>query len=205
MMKNSKKYLNKSLPHIVAVVIFICLSAAFLSPQLNGYLLKQHDIKQHIGMSKEIVDFREKFDKEPLWTNTSFAGMPTYQISLKNPNSVNKIQQLVLRILPRPIGYLVVLLVGFYILLLCFDVRRWLAIVGAIAFGFASFNFLYMAAGHNARVYALAFIPPLIGCLIYGYRKNNILGSAFLSLFVCWHRFLIVVSDLVVFCAYFDY
>ncbi|NJK95510.1 MAG: hypothetical protein HC905_11945 [Bacteroidales bacterium] len=52
---------NKSfwLPHLLALVLFIVLGAVYFAPQLEGYELNQGDIRQHIGMSKEISDYRE--------------------------------------------------------------------------------------------------------------------------------------------------
>jgi hypothetical protein len=79
------------------------------------------------------------------------------------------------------------LIVGFYILLLCFNVNPWAAIIGGLAFGLASFNILYLATGHNAKVLAISYIPPLAGSIIYAYRKNFLVGGALLSIFTCLH------------------
>ena len=184
---NMKEFWHKSYPHFIAILIFIALSAVYFSPQLNGYLIKQHDIEQFLGMSKEIVDFRETYHEEPLWTDATFSGMPAYQISIKNGNLINSIKGFVLKLIPRPIGYFVFLMAGFYILLLCFNVSPWIAIIGGIAFGFSSLNLLYLGAGHNAKIHALSFIPPIIGSIIYAYRKNRWIGAALLSVFVCLH------------------
>ncbi|NJO70358.1 MAG: hypothetical protein HC830_14715 [Bacteroidetes bacterium] len=85
---------NKSfwLPHLLALVLFIVLGAVYFAPQLEGYELNQGDIRQHIGMSKEISDYRELEKKEPLWTNSAFGGMPAYQISMKNPHLLNSLE-----------------------------------------------------------------------------------------------------------------
>ncbi len=182
-----KEIIKKSYPHIIAILIFIVLSAVYFAPQLKGYLIKQSDIEQHIGMSKEINDFREKYHKEPLWTNSAFAGMPAYQISTNNSNLVNTVKNLILRVIPRPIGYIFIMMAGFYILLLCFNVDPGLAIIGSIAFGLASFNMLYLGNGHNAKVHAISFIPPLIGGIIYSYRKNIYIGAILTSIFTCLH------------------
>ena len=169
-MKKNKIFEKKILPHSVAILVFIIISVIYFSPQLDGHLLKQSDIEQHIGMSKEVVDFRAKFNSEPLWTNSMFGGMPAYQISTKNTNILSTIKNIILKIIPRPIGYMFILMAGFYILLLCFNVNPWIAIIGGLAFGLASFNILYMATGHNAKVHAISFIPPLVGSIFYAYR-----------------------------------
>lgn len=177
--------LKKSLPHIFAVVIFVILSTIYFYPQLKGYIIKQGDIEQFLGMSKEIVDHRAKFEEEPLWTNGTFAGMPAYQISAKKVNIPNQIKNFVLKLVPRPIGYMFFLMLGLYILLLCFNVNAWVAIIGSLAFGLASLNLLYLGAGHNAKIHALSFIPPVVGAVFFSYRKNLWFGAILLSIFLC--------------------
>jgi hypothetical protein len=183
-----KNFLFKTiLPHIVAVIIFLVLSSIYFSPQLKGDKLHQGDHIQYLGMSKEIVDFRKETGEEALWTNSTFGGMPAYQISIKSSNLVKRVKDLILKIIPRPAGYIFFSMIGFYILLLCFNVKPWLAIIGGIAFGLSSINMLFLAGGHNAKVHAISFIPPIIGGIFYAYRKNAVKGAALVSLFVCLH------------------
>ncbi|OFX26548.1 MAG: hypothetical protein A2041_13300 [Bacteroidetes bacterium GWA2_31_9b] len=186
-MKTEITFIKRNIPHIIAIFIFIIISAIYFFPQLNGYRLNQSDHINALGMSKEISDFREQYHSEPLWTNSAFGGMPAYQISTKNSNVINSIKNSILEIIPRPIGYMFFLMIGFYILLLCFNVNPWLAILGAVAFGLSSLNILYLETGHNSKVHAISFIPPLIGSIIYAYRKNYLIGSSLLSVFVCLH------------------
>ncbi|MCB2194277.1 MAG: YfhO family protein [Bacteroidetes bacterium] len=179
--------LSKLIPHIVAVLIFLVLSAIYFSPQLKGDILYQHDNLQAMGMSKEVRDFRAQTGEEALWTNSAFGGMPAYQISVKDSNLINSFKNFLNKVIPRPLGYLFFLMLGFYILLLCFDVNPWVSIIGAIAFGFASLNILYLGAGHNAKINAISFIPPIIGGIYFTYRKNLYLGAALTALFLGLH------------------
>jgi len=176
------------LPHLIAVFIFVILGAIYFSPQLDGYSLNQHDVKQFIGMSKEISDFRQLEKDEPLWTNSAFSGMPAYQISMSNPNLMTKIENFVIfKLFKSPLSYLVLAMISFYILLLCFGVSPWLSIVGAIAFGFSSIHVLYLAGGHNTKVHAIVLMPGIIGSLIYAYRKNFRIGGLLLCIIICLH------------------
>jgi hypothetical protein len=180
------KKLSAWMPHIVAVVIFIVLGAIYFAPQFDGYELNQSDIRQYIGMSKEISDYREMEHKEPLWTNSAFGGMPTYQISMKNPQLLSSIQGfLFFKIFKTPLAYLIIAMISFYVLLLCFGVNSWISIIGAIAFGFSSVHFIFLAGGHNSKVHAIALMPGIIGSLIYAYRKNLRVGGLLLSIFLC--------------------
>ena len=178
--------LKKLLPHIIAVVIFVVLSCVYFYPQLEGLQLKQGDTEQSIGMSKEISDFRTKYGTEPLWTNSTFCGMPAYQISTLHSNYVSPVaDSFILKIFSRPIGYILIAMIAFYILLLCFELGPWLSIIGAVAFGFSSIFMLYLDAGHNSKVHAIALLPPVIGSLLLAYRKDFKMGAILLSFFIC--------------------
>jgi hypothetical protein len=182
-----KKY-SAILPHVVAVFIFAILSATYFAPQFDGYDLNQGDIRQYVGMSKEISDFRQMEKSEPLWTNSAFGGMPAYQISVSSPNIISTIEGfLIFKIFKAPFGYLVLAMISFYILLLCFGTDPWLSIVGAIAFGLSTIFILFLEGGHNSKVHAIAVLPGIIGGFIYSYRKNPGIGGALLSLFICLH------------------
>jgi len=181
------KFLKNSIPHAVAIICFLSISIIYFSPQLRGYKLKQADYNQFLGMSKEIIDFREKYDEEPLWTNSMFSGMPAYQISTRTSNLFSKLESYLLQIIPRPVGYIFLMMLGFYIMALCFSINPWAAMIVSIAFGLSSINILYLAGGHVTKVHAISFIPPVIGSIIYTYRKNYLTGSALLSVFLCLH------------------
>ena len=74
--------LKQFLPHIISVALFLTITMAYFSPLMKGKEIKQGDIMNFKGMSKEIIDHREKYNEDPLWTNSMFGGMPAYQISV---------------------------------------------------------------------------------------------------------------------------
>ncbi|NJO70359.1 MAG: hypothetical protein HC830_14720 [Bacteroidetes bacterium] len=78
-------------------------------------------------------------------------------------------------------------MISFYVLMLCFEVNPWVAVIGAIAFGFSSINLIFLAGGHNSKVHAIALMPGVIGSLIYAYRKNFRIGGLLLCIFLCLH------------------
>ncbi|MDA3891062.1 MAG: hypothetical protein PF517_05285, partial [Salinivirgaceae bacterium] len=150
-------------PYIAAIIIFIVLSFAFMNPVLQGKKLKQNDITIFLGMSKEIVDFRENTGDEPLWTNGMFGGMPAYQISTIYPNNwVKKIDRFIKLDLPRPVNYVFFYFAGFFILLIVLGVNPWLAIVGSLGFAFSSYFFIILEAGHNSKANAIAYMAPVL-------------------------------------------
>jgi hypothetical protein len=178
---------NKAIPHFFALIAFITINSIYFYPQLTGYSLYQKDNINALGISKESRDYREEFKEEPLWTNSLFSGMPAYQVSFNNSNLINSLKGFLFRLFPLPIGYILLLMLGYYIFLLCLKVNPWLSIIGAIAFGLSSFNFIYLEAGHNAKVHAIAYVAPILGLIIFSYRNNLLVGSVLLSIFTCWH------------------
>jgi len=152
------------LPHVIVVFAFIILSVIFHSPSVfSNKELSQNDVFQGIGAGKEAIDFREKTGKEALWTNSMFSGMPTYLINTYWSGDLMRYpQQLITLGIPAPARYTFLALVCFYIMLLVFDVRPILAAAGAIAYGFNSFNIIFIEAGHIWKVMALVYMPLVV-------------------------------------------
>lgn len=174
---NSK--IKPILPHLIAVVIFTVLSFVYFYPVLEGKVLKANDSTVSRINSKEIQDFRDKNDREPLWTNSIFSGMPAYLISTRYPGNLIKYADTVLRKYKMPVSVLFLSMLGFYIMLLAFGLSPWLAMSGAISYGFSSFFFQILGAGHNTQAIALAYMAPLIGGIYYAYRHNALKGALF--------------------------
>jgi len=171
--------LKPVLPHLIAVLIFTVISFAYFYPVLEGKVLKANDSTVSRINSKEIQDFREKTGREPLWTNSIFSGMPAYLISTKYPGNLVKHADTFLRMFKMPVSVLFISMLGFYIMLLAFGVSPWLAVTGAIAYGFSSFFFQILGAGHNTQAIALAYMAPMIGGIYYTYRHDTLKGAIF--------------------------
>jgi hypothetical protein len=179
--------LKKILPHGIALAVLLIISIVYFHPALSGYSLKTHDIKMHKGMSKEVFDFRQEFNKEPLWTNSMFGGMPATQISVVySSNWMDYVYDVITLKLPRPISILWMYFLGFYILLMCLKIDPWIGVLGAIAFGFSTYFIVILEAGHMSKANAISFMAPSIGgiwLLMRGdYLKGTVLTALFLSL-----------------------
>jgi hypothetical protein len=146
---------------------------------LEGKVLRANDSMVSRINSKEIQDHRTKYGEEPLWTNSIFSGMPAYLISTKYPGNLFKSVDAFLRIFKMPVSVLFLSMTGFYVLLLIFGLDPWLSVTGAIAYGFSSFTFLILAAGHNTQAIALAYMAPMIGGIYYAYWYNAVKGALF--------------------------
>lgn len=174
---------KKIQPHLIAVLVFLIISIIYFSPVLSGSSLEQHDVAQWIGMSKEIVDFKDKTGEEALWTNSMFGGMPAYQISVTySHNLVKYINNALWLWLPSPANILFLSLIGFYLLAISFKADYRLAIALAIAYAFCSFNFVSIMAGHNTKVHAIALMPLVLAGVMLSFRGRILWGAAITAL-----------------------
>ncbi len=167
---------KKSLLHLLVLLGFIAVSLIYFNPVLQGKQIYQSDIVQYIGMSKQQKDFKEKTGEETYWTNSAFAGMPTYQLGARYPHNYIKKLDLTLRFLPRPADYLFLYLLSFYILLLVLKVDFKLAALGALAFGFSTYLIIILGVGHNSKAHAIAYMPLVLSGILLVFQKRYILG-----------------------------
>ncbi len=179
-----KTLLQKITPHLVAVSLFIIISFIYMKPVLEGKQLLGHDSESWMCMAKETLDYNEKHDDVTLWTNSMFGGMPAYMITMQQPNNLIKYVEDVLKVFPITVFFLILYFIGFYILMLNFKVNPWLAIVGSIAFTFASYNLIIIAAGHNTKAIAIAYMAPILGSIYLTFRQNKVAGSILTAFFL---------------------
>lgn len=177
------------LPHLVAVAIFMALTVFFFQPVFfEGKTLSQSDILQWEGSAKELIDYRAETGEEGLWTNSIFGGMPAYLVDVKWGNQLIKGLHAVITFgLPHPVRIIFLCMLSFYIMLLCFKVRPYLAIMGAIAFAFSSYQIIGLDAGHNARISAISFMPMVLGAIHLCFTGNRWLGASLTTLALAMH------------------
>lgn len=174
--------LKKVLPHLVAVLLFITASVLYFSPILQGKQIKQSDITQYIGMSKQQKDFQKTEGQETYWTDAAFGGMPTYQLGAKYPHNYIKKLDSLLRFLPRPADYVFLYFICFYVLLLVLKVDWRYALLGSFAFGFSTYYIIILGVGHNAKAHAIAYMPLVLSGIFLTFRKKYILGFIIMAL-----------------------
>jgi len=164
------------IPHIVSLSLFVVVALIYFNPVLKGKKISQSDITQHIGMAKEVNDFRKATGEEPYWAESAFSGMPTYPIGTYFPNDYITSLDRFIRFLPRPADYLFLYFLSFYILLLAFKVDWKIAIVGSLAFGFSTYLIIIFGAGHNSKAHAIAYMPLVLAGIIFIFKKRYLLG-----------------------------
>lgn len=175
---------KKLLPHFIAVVIFIIVSVAYTLPSIQGKVLRQHDVVQYEGSSQDIANYYKEHGTAPLWTNGMFSGMPTYQIWMPANNVLPKYANAVFSIgLPRPAQFFFLACLFFYFLSQVLGVNSYIGILGAVAFSFSTYDPVIISAGHETKMWCIAYMPAVVGSVILIYRKQYILGAGLLALF----------------------
>ena len=176
---------KKVLPYIGIVVGFLVLAAVYFYPVIEGYRIKQSDIKLSKGMAQEIRDHRAVLDEEPLWLGNMFSGMPTFQVSTEFPNNLLQyISKAITQGIPHPVGIVFAYMIGFFIFSLSLRINPLISAVGAIAYGFSSYFIIILEAGHNTKALAIAYVPPMLAGLITMYRGKELLGFLLTAIFV---------------------
>lgn len=171
--------IKKGIPHLVACLIFIALSAFYFSAQLDGKVEKSHDILGARANLQEIENYKKSSGDHTLWTNTLFGGMPTYQIDSSQPKNLTKHAYKASRFfIPRPIGMFVSAMLIFYIMLVLLGVNPWLSIVGSIAFGLTTNNYVLYGAGHITKIYSVIHLGLMTAGLLLAMRKKKYLLGA---------------------------
>lgn len=176
---NIQQTAKSALPHLLGIAVLLAIVMAYFNPLLDGRVLQQSDVSQWKGMSKEVMDYREKTGKEALWTNSMFGGMPAYQISMWTmDNLTNRIRGAMQKLLPEPANLMLFAMISFYLLLSVLGVSTWLAVAGALAFGLSTYNVLIAEAGHITKFSAMAYMPAVLAGVIMLYRGRYLAGAA---------------------------
>ena len=183
------KFLKKYLLDILAVIVFAVISYAYFMPaDMDGRILFRHDASAGVGAGQEISQYAKQSGEQSRWTNALFGGMPTYQTapSYKSTSILQQAVNLYHLWLPDYVWYVFVYLLGFYILLRAFDFRQSLAALGSIIWAFSSYFFIIIAAGHIWKVWALAYLPPMIAGIVLAYRGKYLWGLLVTAIFTAF-------------------
>ena len=169
---DKKKLLKNIGIALGAVVFFLVLSYGFVPQVLEGKIVNQSDISGYVGMSHEMSEWNAAHPDDPTyWTDSMFGGMPTTAISTQNGGDATQGIYNLLLTGKRPATYLFIALLGAFLLMLSLGISWPLAIGGAIAVAFCSYNFQIIQVGHNTKMQAIAFFPWVLAALVYTYRS----------------------------------
>ena len=167
----NKELLKKILIYAGIILFFAVVAYSFVPQVLSGKIVNQSDIAGWKGMAQEAIAYNEAHPDDPTaWTNSMFGGMPTTaMIDDFDGDWTKKIYQF-LMLGKRPGSYLFIALVGAFLLLLSMGVNGIVAVAGAIAMAFCSYNMQIIQVGHNTKMQAIAFFPWVLAGVIFTYR-----------------------------------
>ena len=181
--------LKKCLPDVLAVLLFAVLAFAYFFPaDIEGRILYRHDASAGRGAGQEGIEYLQKTGERSRWTNSLFGGMPTYQMapSYGSTNLLTKAVDAYHLWLPENVWFVFAYLLGFYILLRAFDFRQHLAALGSIIWAFSTYFLIIIAAGHIWKVWALAYLPPMIAGIALAYKGRYLWGLLLTAIFTAF-------------------
>lgn len=171
---------------LLGVGVLLVITLVYFYPDVfEGNVLRQHDTLQGVANGQEAAAFAEATGETTRWTNSLFSGMPTFQISPSYGSSklISTVERAYSLWLPNPANLVFIMMLGFYILMLAMRTRWYVALLGAIAYGFSSYFFIIIGAGHIWKFSTLAYVPPTIAGIILCYRGKYIGGGVLAAFF----------------------
>lgn len=154
------------------VALFVILAYGFVPEVLGGRIVNQSDISGWRGMAQESIEWNAAHpDDKAMWSDSMFGGMPTVTMLDDFQGDWTKPLYKIALWGTRPASYLFIALLGAFLMMLSMGVNRFLAVAGAVAVAFCSYNFQIIQVGHNTKMQAIAFAPWVIAAMIFTYRS----------------------------------
>lgn len=191
------KHINwkKWLPHLLAILVFFSLTIIYFSPVMfENKDMAQGDLISGAGWGNDAKEHHQNTGEYSFWSNAMFGGMPANYAYMPRTNNIfDRFANLVMFNLPPiHVGIVFLYMLGFYLFLLAVGANPWLSIIGAIAYGLSSYNFIILEAGHVNKGLVMATMAPILGGIVLCYRKKWLWGSLmalfFTGLNVLWNH-----------------
>ncbi len=135
----SKNIFKSLLPHLLAIFIFAIVAIVYCKPALEGKVLQQSDVTQWKGMAQDALNYKAQYGITPLWTNSMFGGMPTFQITgiPVSPYSIGALDGIFTLYLAEPVGLFFLASICFYFLAQVLGFSTLIGIIGGLAYSYA--------------------------------------------------------------------
>ena len=174
-----KTFFKSLLPHLLAIFVFAVVAIVYCKPALEGKVLQQSDVTQWKGMAQDALNYKAKYGTTPLWTNSMFGGMPTFQITgiPVNAYSIGALDGIFTLRLAEPVGLFFLASICFYFLAQVLGFSTLIGIVGGLAYSYATYNPIIVVVGHMTKMHAIAYLPFFIGAILLIFQKKYYLGA----------------------------
>lgn len=177
---------KKLTPHFIAAGVLLLVSLAFFAPNaFQGKVLSQPDNDKARGIQTEIKDYMAKGESGPLWTNSQFGGMPSFQIYARP--DVDLIRPFMKTTflwtdVSSVWAQVFAAMLMMYLFISLFKVDWRVAVFGALGYGITTYNVDILEAGHSTKMMALVYTPAMLAAGVLLFRKKWIYGGGILAL-----------------------
>ena len=177
-----------ALHHGLPLLAFFVLSLFYFAPlHFGGQGLHGGDILQWRGMAEAMDQYEAETGERALWAPNIFSGMPGYHVRYAPAAPQLDTAIDALRPYLWPTTHFFLLMAGLYALVLYLGRDRWAALLAALAFGFTSYLFIILGAGHQTKFVAIAYAPYLLMAFAYGMRRPGLLSSLLFAVALSLH------------------
>lgn len=164
--------------YVGIVAALLALSYCFVPQLLGGKIVNQSDITGYRGMSHETSVWNSEHpDDKTAWTDSMFGGMPNVSFDPPKAGDWTRWLYKALLFAQRPASYLFISLLGAFLLMLALGTHWLVALGGAIAITFCSYNVQIIQVGHNTKMQALAFLPWALAAMIFTFKSAQKEGA----------------------------
>ncbi|MEX0772388.1 MAG: YfhO family protein [Balneolales bacterium] len=149
--------------HIICLVfLFVLPIILFTDTIIGDQRFMGHDTIQWRASAESVMEHRETYGEDALWSTHMFSGMPAYLIYYAKavPHLNSFIFFNFTDIFPAMPYW--VMLSGSYFFFILMGLRPLAAAIGAALIGFTTYFPIIIGAGHNSKVYALSLVPWLV-------------------------------------------
>ncbi|MFI5186102.1 MAG: YfhO family protein [Chitinophagales bacterium] len=177
-----KGLFKKLLPHLIAIIIFLIITAIFCKPALEGNVLNQTDITGWKGSAQNAFEYKAQHGHYPLWNPNLFSGMPNYQVAVEGKSILPDFTKILSLGLPKPMNFFFLACLCFYILCFALGLNPFIGILGSLAYAFSTYNAIIIGVGHESKMMAIDFMPLLLAGMIFTFNKKYWIGLAIATL-----------------------
>lgn len=186
----NRKLLKKIGVYAGIILLFAGIAYGFVPQVLSGKIVNQSDIAGWKGMAQETITHNQAHPEDPtVWTNSMFGGMPVTAMYDDFKGDWTDVIYDFMLLGRRPASYLFISLVGAFLLMLSMGVNGIVAVAGAIAITFCSYNMQIIQVGHNTKMQAIAYLPWVMAGVIFTYKAvlkgrwaKTVLGAVLFAL-----------------------
>jgi hypothetical protein len=182
-MKSS--FLKKALPHLIAVLVFLIVAVVYCRPALQGKVVGQSDVLQWKQMAQQSFEYKAKYGHFPLWTESTFGGMPAYTIAMGNQSFIQLgyLSNILSLGLPEPVNFFFLACICFYLLMAVMGINPWIGILASLAYSYSTYDPEIVVTGHVTKMAAIAYAPGIIAGIMLLFRRKYFWGATVFALF----------------------